>query len=373
MVTKNKKTEGQHFDLYLLLVSLLLVFIGTVMVFSSSAVLAKDFYHDSYYFLKKQLMFVFVGLFLMFVLKKLPYQLYWKWVYPVLILTFILLLTVLFVGHGGGSEGVYRWIRIGPFSLQPSEFSKIGVVIFVAYFLSKKEDVLKDFFKGFLPVTLITGLFILLILAQKDLGSALTLGTIVFLMLFIAGARWIHLLAIFIAALPAVYFLVFAVEFRRQRIMAFLDPWKHQMDSGFQIIQSFVAFKEGGLTGAGLGQGKQKLFYLPEAHTDFIFSVIGEELGLIGVLLVITLFTLFIFRGLLVTLRSKDSFGLYLAFGLTSLIGLQAFINMSVVMGLVPTKGLALPFISYGGSSLVATMAAVGILLNISSRQEVDT
>ncbi|MBX7148859.1 putative lipid II flippase FtsW [bacterium] len=363
----NEKKVYRSFDIYLLMVTLILVFVGMIMVFSSSAVSAEHNYSDSYFYLKKQALFICVGLTLLFFTKKIPYKAYWKIVYPLLVLSFLALLFVLAVGHGGTSEGVHRWIRIGPFSFQPSELAKLTTVIFVAYALAKKGEKIKEFSKGFLPVIAISGIYILLILIQKDLGGALTLAIIVMLMLFVAGTRLAYIFGAFLAALPVLYFAIFSVEYRRKRIMAFLDPWQHQMDSGFQVIQSFVAFQSGGVTGVGLGDGKQKLFYLPEAHTDFIFSVIGEELGLLGVLLVITLFTVFIFRGLLITLKTKDLFGMYLAFGITALIGVQAFFNMAVVMGLLPTKGLALPFISYGGSSLMVSLMAVGILLNIST------
>jgi cell division protein FtsW len=369
-LNKEQKERHRPFDVYLLFVTLLLVFTGVVMVFSSSAVLARETYHDSYYFLKKELLFVAIGIVLMLAAKNIPYRLYWKIVYPLLGAMLFFLLLVLIVGAWESSDGARRWIRIGGFSLQPSEFTKLVVIIFVAYILAKKRERIREFTKGFLPVIGLSGLYIGLILLQKDLGSAFTLGLIIFLMLFIAGTRLSYLLGTFLASLPVLYFLIFRVAFRRRRILAFLDPWSHQMDSGFQIIQSFVAFKSGGLTGVGLGEGKQKLFYLPEAHTDFIFSVLGEELGLLGVVAVIALFTVFIYRGLLITTRSKDLFGLYLAFGLTCLIGMEAFINMSVVMGLVPTKGLALPFISYGGSSMLTSMFAVGILLNISMDTE---
>ena len=360
----------QRFDVYLLFVTLLLVLIGMVMVFSSSAVSAQAHYNDSYYYLKKEVLFVVMGFFLMLLVKKIPYRLYLKIVYPFLFLNLVLLIVVLFFGHGGASEGVHRWLYVGPFSFQPSEMTKLSVIIFVAYALAKKQEKIREFSTGFLPVILISSVYILLILAQKDLGAALTLGIIVLLMLFIAGTRLSYLAGAFLLSIPALYFLIFSVDFRRRRILAFLDPWKYQLDFGFQIIQSFVAFKEGGLLGTGLGEGKQKLFYLPEAHTDFIFSVVGEELGLVGVLLVVSLFVFFIFRGFLISLKSRDLFGLYLAFGLTSLIGVQAFINMGVVMGLLPTKGLALPFISYGGSSMLVSFLIVGILLNISMDTE---
>lgn len=359
------------FDIYLLTATLLLVFIGMVMVFSSSAVLARETYQDGYYFLKKEIVFVIAGFVLMAIAKRTPYRVYWKFIYPMLGVTFFLLVMVLVAGHVSG--GARRWMRIGGLSIQPSELAKLVTVIFVAYALAKKKEKIRDFKVGYLPILMISGVFIGIILLQKDLGSAFTLGAIVFAMMFIAGTRMSFLGGSFLAALPVLYFLIFSVDFRRKRILSFIDPWRYQMDTGFQIIQSFVAFKSGGFSGVGLGDGKQKLFYLPEAHTDFIFSVLGEELGLMGVLFVIALFTFFIFRGLLITLRSKDLFGLYLAFGITCLIGLQAFINMAVVMGLLPTKGLALPFISYGGSSMLTNLLAVGILLNISMTTETET
>lgn len=364
----NQETVGpfsKPFDVYLLFATLLLVLMGLVMVFSSSAVLARENFHDSYYFLKKEILFVVIGLTLMMLAKSIPYRIYWKGVYPMMLVTLLLLILVLIVGDSG-SSGVRRWIRLGAFSFQPSELAKLVVIIFVAYALAKKREKIREFKKGFLPILILTGLYMLLILAQNDLGSAVTMGIIVGLMLFISGTRLAYLLGACLVAAPLVYYMIFTVDFRRQRILAFLDPWRYQLDSGFQIIQSFVAFKSGGLTGVGLGEGKQKLFYLPEAHTDFIFSVVGEELGLVGILVVIALFTFFIFRGLLITLRTRDLFGLYLAFGITCLIGVQAFINMGVVMGLLPTKGLALPFVSYGGSSLITSLLGVGILLNIS-------
>lgn len=380
MISKNGQKSSEEarqwakpFDVYLLFATLLLVLTGVVMIFSSSAVLARENFHDSYHFLKKEILFVAVGLIFMFAAKKIPYRVYWKGVYPLLLVVFVSLIGVLIFGHMGGEDNVKRWFRFGIFSVQPSEFAKLAVVIFVAYVLAKKREKIREFKKGFLPVLFLTGIYILLILAQKDLGGALTLGVIVFLMLFVAGTRLSYLLGALLASIPALYYLIFSVDFRRRRIMAFLDPWQYQLDSGFQIIQSFVAFKSGGLTGMGLGEGKQKLFYLPEAHTDFIFSVLGEELGLVGVLFVLALFTLFIFRGLMIALRTRDLFGLYLAFGITSLIGAEAFINIGVVMGLLPTKGLALPFISYGGSSLITSLIGVGILLNISSDMEEET
>lgn len=365
-----RSSPYRPFDVYLLFVTLMLVFMGVVMVFSSSAVYAREHFNDSYHFLKKEMLFVVFGLISLFLVKKIPYRTYWRCVYPLLFVSLLLLVSVLAAGYWRNTGDVHRWLRMGPLSFQPSEMAKLAVIIFVAYALAKKREKIRDFKKGFFPVVAVAGIYVLLILAEKDLGGALTLGLIIFLMLFISGTRLAFLVGVFLAMLPLVYYLIFLVDFRKRRILAFLDPWQYQLDSGFQIIQSFVAFQSGGLTGVGLGEGKQKLFYLPEAHTDFIFSVVGEELGMMGVLTIVVLFTLFIFRGLLISMRSRDLFGLYLAFGITCLVGIQALVNMGVVMGLLPTKGLALPFISYGGSSLMVSLTAVGILLNISMDTE---
>lgn len=360
-------------DYSILFITLMLVLTGVVMVFSSSAVSARQDYHDTYFYLKKEIIFVSVGLFMMFMTKNLPYRHYWTWVYPIFGVTVLMLLITIIFGTGGKEGDVHRWIRIGPFSIQPSEFAKLSAVIFAAYAVTKKREKIKEFAKGFMPIVGLAGIFILLILAQKDLGSAAIIGMIVFLMLFIAGTRLRYLLGSILLSLGPLYFLIFGEEYRRQRIMIFLDPWQDPQKWGFQIIQSLVAFQAGGLTGVGLGEGKQKLSYLPEAHTDFIFSVLGEEIGLVGVLFVIALYTALIFRGLLVALKAKEPFGMYLAFGMTCLIGIQAYINMGMVMGLLPTKGLALPFISYGGSSMLASLIAVGVILNVSGDSGEET
>lgn len=356
------------FDVYLFFTTFLLVLIGIMMIFSSSAILAKENFGDTYYFLKRELLYFLAGLCVLFVTRKIPYHLYGKAIYPILAATFVLM-TLCFVpafGHVAG--GASRWIQIGSLTVQPSEWTKIAVIMFTAYLIAKKGERIREFAKGYLPLVLVAGVYILLILAQKDLGGAFVLGSVIFIMLFVSRTRAAYLIGSVIAAAPVVYFLIFSVSFRKRRILAFLDPWKYQLDQGFQIIQSFVAFKSGGLFGVGLGESKQKLFYLPEAHTDFIFSVLGEEFGLLGVSFVALLFIFFVFRGIKIAKKTEDAFGMFLALGLTSLIGLEAFINFGVVMGILPTKGLALPFISYGGSSLIASLAAVGILLNISTQ-----
>ena len=358
----------QPFDIYMFFTVLMLVLIGILMIFSSSAILAQERYGDTYYFLRKELVYLFIGIVGLFVARNIPYKLYEKWIYPLLGFNFITMLMCLIPPFGYSAGGASRWIKIGSLTVQPSEMTKVVVVMFVAYMIAKKKDIIRSFVKGFLPIIAISSLFLLVILAQKDLGSAFVLGIVVFIMLFVSGTRTLYLLGTLLAASPVLYFLIFSVSFRKRRILAFLDPWKYQMDYGFQIIQSFVAFKSGGFSGVGLGESKQKLFYLPEAHTDFIFSVLGEEFGLVGVIAVASLFLFFVYRGIRIANKTLDSFGMFLAIGLTSLIGIQAFINFGVVMGLLPTKGLALPFISYGGSSLVISLFAIGILLNISTQ-----
>lgn len=364
---KNTVAVQQPFDVYLFFTTLLLVLIGIMMIFSSSAILAKERFGDTYYFLKKELIFFVIGFIALFVCKSISYKRYAKWIYPMLGVTLFLMLLSFIPGLSHSAKGATRWIRIAGFTIQPSELTKIVIVIFVAYLSAKKGERIKEFTKGFLPIMALAGFYILLILMQKDLGSAFVLGSVIFLMLFVAGTRMKYLIGLALITTPVLYFSIFSVAFRKRRILAFLDPWKYKLDYGFQIIQSFVAFKSGGLSGVGLGESKQKLFYLPEAHTDFIFSVVGEEFGMLGVLFIISLFLFFVIRGLKIALKTKDPFGMYLALGLTTLIGLEAFINFGVVMGVLPTKGLALPFISYGGTSLIASLIAVGMILNVST------
>ncbi|HCU23704.1 MAG TPA: putative lipid II flippase FtsW [Deltaproteobacteria bacterium] len=346
--------------------------IGMLMVYSASAIYAQDLYRDSYFFLKKEVVFLAAALLLMFTFKSINYHIYYKLTYPLLFATLALLLVTFVPGIGHRAGGAQRWIGVGGFTLQPSELAKLAVIVFMAYTLAKKKEKIKDFKVGFLPAICIVGLTAGLVLLQKDLGTTFVITFVAFLLLFIGGTRLAYLAGGLLAALPALYFLIFAVEFRRKRILAFLNPWEHQLDEGFQIIQSYVAFNAGGLTGAGLGQGKQKLFYLPAAHTDFIFSVLGEELGLIGVFSVILLFIIFMWRGIKIATRAPDLFGTYLAIGITALITAQALLNFGVVMGLLPTKGLPLPFISYGGTSLLVLSIMVGILLNIASQSQKD-
>lgn len=358
---------SRPFDATLFFITLLLVFCGILMVFSSSAHLAKERYGDVYYFLKREVFYFVIGIAVLFTTKTLSYRHYARLVYPMLAATLLLMLLTFIPGLSHSAKGAPRWISLFGFTFQPSELTKLMVVIFTAYITAKKGAKIKSLVRGYLPIVGVAGVFILAIVVQKDLGSAFVLSAVVGLMLFVSGTPIKYLVGSVLLAAPAFVIMILSTGFRRQRILAFLDPWKYQQDSGFQIIQSFVAFKAGGFDGVGLAEGKQKLFYLPEAHTDFILSVVGEEFGMLGVLFVTAAFLFFVIQGIRIALRCQDPFGMMLAFGITCLIGLSAFINFGVVMGILPTKGLTLPFISYGGTSLIVYLAAVGILLNIST------
>ncbi len=356
----------QGTDNSILLLAVCLTCLGVVMVFSSSSIMAVRDYGDSLFFLKRQGAYALVGFAAMALLMRIDLEVLRKMAWPVLGLCALLLIAVLIPGVGKKVGGAARWIKIGGLTFQPAEVVKVGLVLFLAHSLARKQDKVKSFRFGFLPYMLILAILLGLLLAQPDLGSALTLGVVAVAMLLVAGTRLKYLAGIALITMPFLYFMVMNVDYRRRRIMAFLNPWEDPSNTGFQIIQSWIAFGSGGAFGQGLGESKQKLFYLPEAHTDFIFSVIGEELGFVGVIVIAAMFMLLILRGMRTSLNAPNEFGCFLAFGITLLIGMQAFVNMAVVMGMVPTKGLALPFLSYGGTSLVTTLAAIGILLNVS-------
>lgn len=361
------KSRTLHNRLLLLIVCTL-VGIGIVMVYSSSSISADTKFGDSVHFLKRQSCFALIGLLLMFFVMNIRYQVLQRLVYPITIISFLLLTLVLIPGIGTTIGGSTRWFRIGPLSFQPSELVKLALIIFLAYSLSKKEKTIKSFSIGFLPHLIVTLAMSGLVLLQPDFGTAMILLLLFFILMFAAGTKIRYLASLLGVLSVGCYFLITCVGYRLDRITAYLNPWEDPTATGFQIIQSFLAFGSGGLWGAGLGNGKQKLFYLPEPHTDFICSIIGEELGFIGVLLVIILFIVLFFCGLKIAFKAPDLLGAYLALGITSLISLHAVINLGVVMGLLPTKGSTLPFISYGGTSLVVNLIGIGILLNISSQ-----
>ncbi|MFA4842597.1 MAG: putative lipid II flippase FtsW [Candidatus Omnitrophota bacterium] len=351
--------------LNLFTITAVLICIGVVMIYSSSSIYAWERYKDGFFFLKRHLSFLALGIFLAFLVMLIDYKDLRKSAKPLLITSVILLVLVLIPGLGREVAGARRWFRFKFLSFQPSELANLAVIIYVADFISRKGQNLKSFFKGFLPPVIALGLVASLILIQPDLGTAVALSAVVFLMLFIAGVRLTYLFSVILTALPLLYILIFSVSYRKARIMAFLNPWLDAKGSGFQIIQSQVALGSGGIFGLGLGHSRQKLFYLPAAHTDFIFSIIGEELGLIGTIGIIVLFMLFIQQGLKVIKNAPDKFAYFVSLGIVLMITLKAVINIGVSCGALPTKGLPLPFISYGGSSFLFDMLSVGILLNI--------
>lgn len=356
------------FDFLLLITVLALVGLGIVMVYSASFVVAGQRFGDPYHFLKKQAMAAALGVGFMFCLARMDYHRWQFLALPLLLVSLGLLAVLLIPGWRSEIGGSARWLKISFFSFQPSELAKLALTVYLARSLVKKEGRMKSWRLGFLPYVVILGVFFILVLKQPDFGTGIIFATLVFLMLFAAGARLIFLGSAILAALPAFLFLALLEPYRKERLLAFLNPWSDPENAGFQIIQSFLAFGAGKLLGTGLGESKQKLFYLPEVHTDFILSVIGEELGLIGVTVVIGLFAVLVIRGFQAALRAPDLFGTYLALGIAVLMAVQSLLNMGVVMGLLPTKGSTLPFISYGGTSLMINLTAVGILLNISSQ-----
>lgn len=359
--------KSRNYDGLLFLTVLALLGTGVVFVYSTSSYYAQIRFGDDFYFLKRQGFFAVMGVLVMCVTMMIDYHWYRKMVYPILITVLVLLLLVFLPGLGREAGGARRWLDLRVIWVQPSEIAKLALVIYLAHSLIKKRDRLTDFATGFLPHMIVAGVMICIVIVQPDFGTAMTLGVLALTVLFVGGIRPAHILSTVIMISPLVYIALMGAEYRRQRILAFLNPWENPQGTGFQIIQSFLALGNGGIYGLGLGQGRQKLFYLPLAHTDFILSVIGEELGLIGVIAIVLGFGVFIVRGLRASLNAPDDYGSYLAAGITMLIAVQALINMGVVMGLLPTKGLPLPFLSYGGTSITVTMAAAGILLNISA------
>jgi len=360
----------RNIRLNLFTVTVVLICIGIVMIYSASSIYALERYKDSLFFLKRHLSFLAIGIFLAFWVMGIDYKSLKRWARPLIMLSTLLLILVLIPGIGREVAGARRWFRFKFISFQPSELANLTIIIYIADFINRKGDTIRTFLKGFLPPMFILGVVSLLILMQPDLGTTLALGIVVFIMLFVAGIRPAYLLSIILLSLPVLYMLIFSVPYRRMRILAFLNPWLDPKGSGFQIIQSQIALGSGGIFGQGLGHSKQKLFYLPAAHTDFIFSIIGEELGLLGTVSIIILFIIFIQHGLKIVKNAPDKFGYFLSLGLILMICLKAVINIGVSCGLLPTKGLPLPFISYGGSSFIFDIISVGILINIARTGE---
>jgi cell division protein FtsW len=352
-------------DKWLFLATVGLALFGLVMVYSASAITAQRENGTQFYYVAKQGLWTGIGLVVMFIAMQLDYR--WlrnrRIVYALLIITALLLLLVFGFSPINGAR---RWIKLSKFSIQPSEISKLTLTIFLAYFLEQRAGEEGSLLKTFVPCAFVTGALALLVVAEPDLGTALMLALIFVVVIFTAGARILHLGMAAAPALVGLAGLLLFVPWRIRRLTAFLHPWADPQGSGYQVVQSLIAVGSGGAHGLGFAQGKQKLFFLPFAHSDFIFAVVGEELGLAGALGVVLLFGLFLWRGIRTALRAPDRFGLLLSLGLVTGIVAQALFNISVVLAMVPTKGIPLPFISYGGSSMVPTLAAVGILLNIS-------
>jgi cell division protein FtsW len=355
-------------DPILLLSTLILVGFGVVMVYSASFAVADQRLGDPYHFLKKQAMAAGLGIVLLFLAARMNYRVWQTLSLPLLLASLVLLGVLIVPGMRHEIGGSSRWLKLASFSFQPSELAKLALVIYLARSLTRKEGRVKEFTVGFLPHLIILGVMFLLVLRQPDFGAGILFAALVFIMLFAGGTRLVFLAGTLGAVVPVLVYLACRADYRWERMVAFWNPWKDPGRSGFQIIQSFLAFGAGKVFGVGLGEGRQKLFYLPEGHTDFIFSVIGEELGLVGVSILIALFALLVIRGFQACYRARDLFGTYLALGITVLIAIQALLNMGVVTGLLPTKGSTLPFISYGGTSLMVNLMAVGILLNIHSQ-----
>lgn len=356
----------EEYDLVIMLMAIALTCFGVVMVYSASSVMAAKRFHDGFFFLKRQGLFALLGMGIMLAVMRVDYHTWKRAAVPGLLICLALLCLVLIPGIGGKAGGSSRWLKLPGFNLQPSEMAKLALIMYMAYSLEKKQDKVKSLTAGFIPYMIVLMFLIGCLVLQPDLGGALTLAFVAMVMLFAAGTRLVYIFSMGLLALP---FLMYKLStgYHKGRMEAFLNPWSDPEGKGFQIIQSWLALGTGGVFGQGLGEGKQKLFYLPEAHTDFILSVVGEELGFLGVMVIIGMFFLLVQRAMRIAVAAPDTFGRFLALGIAVLFGIEATVNMCVVTGLLPTKGLALPFISYGGSSLLISLFAVGILLNISS------
>jgi cell division protein FtsW len=351
-------------DVVLFAVVLGLLGFGLVMVYSASAVYATQKFGSATYFLKRDLLWTTLGLCALGVGMRVDFGAYRRWSYALLIASIGMLAAVLVVG--ARINGARRWFHVGGVSFQPAELAKLALVIYLAYSLAKKAEKVKSFTVGFVPHMIVCGVMMGLLLKQPDLGTAVILGTTTLLLLFVAGAKISYILLAFLAAAPVMYQAIVGTPWRMRRMLAFIDPWQFRFDVGYQITESLISVGSGGLTGLGLGDGKQKLFFLPEAHTDYVMAIVGEELGLFGIVCVALVFAVLVWRGARAALRARDAFGCYLAYGITAMFGLQALVNIGVVLGALPTKGLPLPFVSFGGSTLVVDLFAMGILLNIS-------
>lgn len=359
-----------RFDPLLLAASLALVSLGMVMVYSASAITAQERLGNAFFFLQRQAVAGLLGLGAMAVVMRLGYRRLARLAYPLLLVAVALLLLVLVPGVGTEVGGARRWIRLLGFGLQPAEVAKLAFVVYLAYSLAKKREKVATFSVGFLPHLLVAGVLVALCMKEPDFGSSVAILFSLFVLLFAAGTRLSYLIGSVLLAIPAGWTAVSSSPYRMKRLLAFVDPMGHRHGAGYQVAESLISIGSGGWTGLGLGDGRQKLFFLPEAHNDFIAAIIGEELGLLGMALLVGLFAVVLWRGVRASLGATEPFGTYLGLGITALVGFQAVVNLAVAMALLPTKGLTLPFVSYGGSSLVTMMSAMGVLLSISAGAE---
>jgi cell division protein FtsW len=352
-------------DKLLFTAMLLLVCASVVMVYSASAVIAMERYHQPNLFLFKQATWVLLGLAVMPIVMRIDYRRYRQ---PLVIWTAlgVVSLALVAVLFGPRINGARRWFGVAGVGVQPSELAKIAVIFFVAAILERRMERIDDLKYSLLPIAVVVGGVVGLVLLQPDLGTALSIAIIASAMVFAAGINYRYIVGLLLVSLPAAYIVLVSADYRRRRLTVFLNPWEDPLGDGFQVIQSLIAVGTGGVFGRGLMAGVQKLFYLPYPETDFIYAVIGEELGLLGATIVLACFCVIAWRGLRTALRAPDRFGAFLALGLTAMVAFQAFFNMSVVLGLLPTKGIPLPFVSFGGSSLLISMIGMGILLNVS-------
>ena len=360
----------KHFDFYLFTAIIILILFGAIMIYSASSIWANYKFEDSFYYVKRQMIFIVLGIFLMITTSKIDYNIYYENSNKILGICIILLILVLIPGIGSVRNGSRSWFGIGSLGIQPSEAAKLGMIIFTSKYLTNSSKFLKSYKYGVFPILGVLFLLFGLIMLQPDLGTGMILVISIISLLFIAGVNMKFFIGGGIIGLIGVIILIAIAPYRMDRITSFINPWNDPLGTGFQIIQSLYAIGPGGLLGRGYLKSIQKQFYLPEPQTDFIFSIIAEEFGIVGTIFVVFMFSFIIYRGIKIALRTKDSFAKYLAFGMSFQLAFQALMNLMVVIGMIPVTGVTLPFLSYGGSSLLITLASMGIILNISRYQK---
>ncbi len=365
-----QKVIKEGYDKLILGIVILLVLLGIIMVFSTSAILAYQRCNDPYFFLKRQIIWAIIGFLFLFIFLRIDYNKLQPYCRFLFFSTLILLIIIFIPGIGHSVKGSSRWIKIGMINVQPSELAKFALIFYMADFLDRKQSKINEVKKVFIPFIFIVSIYLFLIYLEPDFGTTFVIGITFIVLLIFGNVRLRYIFGLLLIYFPLVYLALFRVFYRKERLVAFLNPWLHYSGKGYQIIQALLAFGAGGILGKGWGESQIKLFYLPNPHTDFIFSVIGEELGFIGASLVIIMFIIFLVKGMNVSLKAPNLFGTLVAAGIVFIISFQAIVNICVVTKIIPPTGITLPFISYGGSSLVCSLAAVGVLLNISSHRK---